>query len=261
MSVLALALDEVRQVVERHGRLGSDSVAVAEEVEVALTRVMTSLGPVPSLLAREAVDDARAARPDLVGADPALRLAVPPDAVLYAPVARQRRMVDQLERMNAPDIILDMERATLAALEQEPAPPAEWHRVFVLRDGLADWPGYWRIGELSIHVARRVLQAWTHVFPGDDSLAELCDDAAAALAAGCHALRLDLRDAVSTRSYEVGGPAGAALRAALAAHDRVTQNPKHDDQTELEYHAEHAWDAPGDSFARWWIEEVAHRHG
>lgn len=251
------ALLGLGRVIDRHGRLGSDDANVADQVEAALGEVLGALGPLPGLLHDVEASDARAARPELRGLESELRLAVPADAVLYPPVVQLRARVAKMAQLGVPDIILDAERARLAELAAQPEPPGQWHRVFVLRDQLADWPGYRKHGELSVAVARRVLPAWSRVFPGDDLPERLLEDAAHALATGRHARQYDLRDQASQRSFEVDGPAGAALRAALAAHDRVTQNPKHDDQTELEYHAEHAWPSGGDAFARWWMAEVA----
>ncbi|MCC6995850.1 MAG: hypothetical protein IT370_14665 [Deltaproteobacteria bacterium] len=249
---LAEALEGVRRFTAQHGRLAMDSALLADAADAALGAVWRALGPLPELLWGKAEADARARRPELAAREPDLLLAVPADAVLYTPLALARARLARLEELAAPEVILEHERAALAGLAAQPEPATEWQRVFVLADELARWPGYTRRGALSIAVARQVLPAWT----ADDQPALLLDDAARALREGRRARRLDLRDQLSQRSYEVEGRAGAALRAAFQAHDRVTQNPARDDQTELEYLAEQAWPDPPATFAPWWIEQV-----
>ncbi len=252
------AIASLCAVIARHGRLCPGTVAGADDVENALLAVRGALGPVPDLLWDRAVDDARAARADLAALDPSLRLAVAPEVVLYDPVEQRRGYLAQLESLQAPEVILEQTRAVLAELEAA-APPftPAWDQVFVLRDRLADWPGYRRDCELAIRVAARVLGAWRRAHPTDDRPARLLDDAAEALRAGAHARLGALRDELSARTYQVAGPANSSLRAAIGAHDRVTQNPHRDDQTDVEHHGELAWDEAGPRFVDWWIDEIA----
>lgn len=250
--MLAEALEGVRRFAAEYGRLAMSTELLADQADAVLAEVWRALGPVPELLWGEAAAEARAQRPELSAQDPDRVLAVPPGTVLYAPVTVQRRRVTQMEALGVPDVILDGERARLAELEAEPFVPPAWDRVFVLADQLAQWPGYTRRGALSIEVARHVLPAWTF----DDAPARLLDDAVYALTTGRGAQCLELRDQLAARSYEVEGAAHAAVRAAVQAHDRVTQNPGRDDQTELEYLAEHAWPGPASEFAAWWCESA-----
>ena len=246
------ALEGVRRFAAVHGRLAMSTELLADQADAVLAEVWRALGPVPELLWGEAVAEARVQRPGLLAHGPEEVLAVPPGTVLYAPVIVQRRRVRQMEALGVPDVILEGERARLAELEAEPAVPAAWNRVFVLADQLAQWPGYTRRGVLSIEVARHVLPAWTF----DDGPARLLDDAAHALATGRGPQRLELRDVLAARSYEVEGVANAAVRAAVQAHDRVTQNPGRDDQSELEYLAELAWPGPVGAFTAWWCDSA-----
>jgi hypothetical protein len=248
--MLAQALDAVRAFATNHGRLAMSTETLADEADAVLAAVWDALGPVPTLLWGVAASDARRERAELAALDLDVVLAVPPDAVLYAPLTVQQRRVATLEELGAPDILLDLERAQLVALAAAPSPPAEWDRVFVLRDQLSAWPGYTRRGALSIDVARAVLQS------DEVDLFRLLDDAALALATGVRARELALRDRLAERSFEIDGRANAALRAAVQAHDRVTQNPVRDDQTELEYLAEHAWPGSVEEFAAWWVGRV-----
>lgn len=249
---LAEALQGVRRFAAQHGRLAMDTAQLADAADAALAAVWQALGPLPVLLWGRAEAEARARRPELAAREPDLVLAVPADTVLYTPLWLARARLARLEELAAPEVILEHERATVAELAAQPEPATEWQRVFVLADELARWPGYTRHGALSIAVARQVLPAWT----ADDHPALLLDDAARALREGRRAHRLELRDQLSQRSFEIGGRAGCALRAAFQAHDRVTQNPARDDQSELEYLAEQAWpDAPA-TFAPWWINQV-----
>lgn len=249
---LAEALEGVRRFAAQHGRLAMDTEQLSDLAEAVLDAVWRALGPVPELLWGKAEADARARRPDLAGREPALVLAVPADAVLYTPRTLARARLARMQELGAPEVILEHERAQVAALDAQAEPATEWDRVFVLADELPRWPGYTRRCALSITVAREVLPAWT----ADDHPALLLEDAAVALRDGRRARRLELRDQLSQRSYEVEGRAGFALRAAFQAHDRVTQNPARDDQTELEYLAEHAWPGEPATFAPWWIEQV-----
>ena len=249
---LAEALQGVRRFAAQHGRLAMDSAQLADEADAALGAVWRALGPLPEVLWGRAEADARAQRADLAAREPDLVLAVPPDAVLYTPLTLARARLARMEELAAPEVILEHERSAVAELAAQPEPATERQRVFVLADQLARWPGYTRRGALSLAVARQVLPAWT----ADDHPAVLLEDAARALREGRRALRLDLRDQLSQRSYEVEGRAGWALRAAFQAHDRVTQNPARDDQTELEYLAEQAWPDPPATFAPWWIDQV-----
>ncbi len=251
--MLAAALDAVLVFVANHGRLAMSTEALADEADAVLAAVWDALGPVPALLWGDAASDARRQRADFAALDLDVVLAVPPDAVLYTPWMVQQRRVARMEELDVPAVVLDIERAQLAALAAAPASPTEWDRVFVLRDQLAAWPGYVHRNALSIEVARAVV-------PGDEAvLHRLLDDAALALATGRRARELELRDRLAERSFETEGRANAALRAAVQAHDRVTQNPARDDQTELEYLAEQAWPGPADEFAAWWVERVRRR--
>ncbi len=246
------ALEGVRRFAAEHGRLAMSTELLADQADAVLAEVWRALGPVPELLWGEAAAEARVQRPELSAQDPELVLAVPPGTVLYAPVTAQRRRVTQMKALGVPDVLVSEERARLAELEAEPDVHAAWDRVFVLSEQLAQWPGYTRRGALSIEVARHVLPAWTF----DHEPTRLLDDAALALTTGRGARSLELRDQLAARSYEVLGAANAAVRAAVQAHDRITQHPGRDDQTELEYLADLAWAGPVGEFATWWCESV-----
>lgn len=247
------ALAGVRHFVGEHGRLAMDSELLADEADRVLSAVWEALGPVPVLLWGDAVRDARAARPELAARDPELVLAVPPDAILYPPLLGQQRLVERMIALGVPDVILDGERARLAELAAEVQPAPQWDRVFVLADQRAAWPGYLHRGALALDTARHVLAGWTL----DDEPRRLLEDAAHVLATGRVARELALRDRLSARTFEIEGAPNAVLRAALQAHDRITQNPARDDQTELEYLAEHAWSGSAVEITTWWIERVA----
>ncbi|UJR78380.1 hypothetical protein [Sandaracinus amylolyticus] len=214
-----------------------------EHPDEALQRaVQDALGVLPRVLRGDALDEARALRPDL-----AARIDRDGGALVIGSDAPRARVMLALEGESIARPAIDPARVSIAP---------------------CDLPAMRRHAVLAWRCAQSVVPMWMHTHADDERPLVLVDALSeGALDANVHAIR----DALE-REIPPSDPALSALRAIVLAHDLVAHSDARVETTELPDLCAYAWlDAPpelvpdarshqpparAEAWFRWWLSEA-----